>query len=303
MNAGAVMQRDQYSDIFASLLPYLRKILFENYDAPGITYTEVFNVENSTRMAEETTGITGFAQFVKKPEGEKVTYDQMLQGYDKRYTHDTFAKGWQLSFEGMEDDPTGTISKAGPALARVARNSIETDAFAVINNGFASETTPDGVSLFNDSHPLVGGGTADNLVAADISQGAIETAINLYNDMRDDRNQLIDGSPSILLIPPELMWISHELLRSQLRSDTTNNATNALAQIPLRVVVSKYLTDNDNWHILSEPSQHELMYFWRREPFSDSSLDFDTRNMKTAMFYRSSRGASDWRNTVGGQGQ
>lgn len=301
---GAVMQRDQYSDLFASLLPYLRRVLYEQFDAPSLTYTRFFKVLDSDRYAEETTGITGFSQFVVKPEGEKVTYDQQLQGYDKRYTHSTLGKGFQVSFEVMDDDPVGAISRAAPALARVAKNSIETDAFAVFNNGFSSETTPDGVALFHNSHPLVGGGTADNLIAADLSQSSIESAINLYNDMRDDRNQLIEGSPAILGIPPELIWRAHELLKSELRADTTDNATNALRVLsPLEPVMSKYLTDDDNWFVLSQPDDHEILYFWRQEPFSDSAIDFDTQNMKTAMFYRSSRGASDWRNTVGGQGQ
>lgn len=299
----AVMTRGAYRDIFATLLPYLRRLLYENFQAPGLTYPEFFNILDSDRYAEETLGITGFPQFGKKPEGEKVTYSQLLQGYNKRFIHDTFGQGFQISFEAMDDDPVSSISRAAPALTRVARNSIETDAFAIYNTGFGTTTVPDGSALFAGSHALVAGGTADNLVESDISQGAIEEAINLYNDMRDDQNQLIEGDPAILGIPPQLMWIAHELLRSQLRSDTANNATNALAQIPLRVVMSKYLTDADNWFILSEPSKHEVLYFWRQEPFSDSALDFDTRNMKTAMFWRSSRGAADWRNTVGGEGQ
>lgn len=296
------MTRNQFTDLFVSRLPFLDEIMKERFDAPSLTYTSVFNVRDSRRAYEEITGITGFDQFVEKDEGDVITYDKLLQGYDKRFKHKTYAKGFQITLEAMDDDIDNAISDAAPALARVARNSIETEAFGDFNNGFGSVTTPDGVSLFSASHPLVGGGTMSNLIAGDLAQGSLEQAINLYNDMRDDRNQLIDLNPTILLIPTELQWVTHELLKSQLRSDTANNAANALNMLGLRVIMSKYLTGDDDWFLLSDPSQHRLMYYWRMEPVSDHTLDFDTGNMKTKMTYRMSHGAADWRGLVGGQG-
>ena len=296
------MTRNQFTDLFVSRLAYLDEIMKERFDAPSLTYTQVFNVRDSKRAYEEITGITGFDQFVEKDEGDVITYDKLLQGYDKRFKHKTYAKGFQITLEAMDDDIDNAISDAAPALARVARNSIETEAFSDFNNGFSSVTTPDGVSLFSASHPLVGGGTASNLISGDLAQGTLEQAINLYNDMRDDRNQLIDLNPTILLIPTELQWVTHELLKSQLRSDTANNASNALNQLGLKVIMSKYLTGDDDWFVMSDPSQHRLLYYWRMEPVSDHTLDFDSGNMKTKMTYRMSHGAADWRGLVGGQG-
>lgn len=301
-SAGIVMVRGQFTDLFESRLPFIDEILFENFDAPSLTYPLVFNVRGSDRAFEELTGITGFSQFSKKPEAEKLEYDKLLQGFDKRFTHDTFAKGYQISFEAMEDDLDGAITNATPALARVARNSIETEVFATFNNAFGSSTTADGLSLVNVAHKLVGGGTFDNLVTGDIAQGTLEDAYNRFNDMRDDRNQLIEMSPAIILAHPDLQWVIHELLQSQLRSDTANNAANALTRVGVNVVLSKYLTDKDMWFVLSDPDEHRVIVYLRREPFSDSTLDFDTRNMKVAMFYRLSHGAVDWRGVVGSAG-
>lgn len=301
-SAGNVMLRGQFTKLFASRLPFLDEILFENFNAPELTYTQIFNIRDSARAHEEVLGITGFDQFATKPEGEKVEYDKLLQGFSVRYTHSTFAKGFQISFEAMEDDLDGAISDAAPALARVARNTIETDAFDDFNNGFSSVQTPDGVSAFNTAHVLVGGGTFSNLVSADLAQGSLESAINIFDDMRDDRNQLIEGSPGVILYPPELRWVVDELLRSERRSDSNINAVNTITQLGLRPVMSKYLTGDDDWFILSEPSQHKLLYYWRTEPVSDHTLDFDTQNMKTKMTYRQSHGYADWRNIVGGQG-
>jgi hypothetical protein len=262
----------------------------------------VFNLRDSRRAFEEITGITGFDQFSIKSEGDSVEYDKLLQAYDKRFKHLTYAKGFQISLEAMDDDIDGAISDAAPALARIAKNSIETDAFGDFNLGFSSVTTPDGVSFFNSAHPLVGGGTFSNIVAGDFAQGTLEQAINIFDDTRDERNQLVDLDAAILLYPPKLRWVIHEVLQSQLRSDTANNATNALNQIGIRPLMSKYLTGEDDWFVGSESSRHRLMFYWRMEPVSDHTLDFDSGNMKTKMTYRQSHGPADWRGWVGGQG-
>jgi len=301
-SVGNVMLRARYTDLFASRLAYIDEIMFEQFDAPSLTYPEAFNVRDSSRAYEETTGLTGFGQFSQKSEGAKVDYDTILQAYDKRFTHLTFAKGYQITMEAMDDDLDGHISNAAPALARAARVSIETYLWNLYNLGFTSETTPDGLYVFDEDHLLIGGGTYDNLISGDLSQANLESAINLFDGMVDDRSLPIEASPAKLLIPVELRWIAFEILKSQLRSDTATNAVNALNQLSMAVVMSKYLTGDDDWFVVSEPSQHRLLCYWRQEPVTDHTLDFDTGNMKSKMTYRLSRGAADWRNVVGGQG-
>ena len=301
-SAGNIMQRQRYTDLFASRLAYIDEILFERFDAPTLTYPQVFNVRSSTRAYEETTGLTGFGQFSQKSEGGTVDYDTILQTYDKRFTHLTFAKGYQITTEAMDDDLDGAITNAAPALARAARVSIETYIWNLFNLGFGTETTPDGVALFSASHPLVAGGTYSNLISGDLSQANIESGVNLFDGMLDDRGLPIEASVTNLVIPVELRWIAYEILKSQLRSDTANNTVNALNQLSLNVILTKYLTGDDDWFLTSDPSQHRALVYWRQEPVTDHTMDFDTGNMKSKMSYRLSRGASDWRNVVGGQG-
>ena len=296
------MIRAQIPDLFASRLAYLFHVMFEEFEAPDTTYDQVFNVKNSTRGYEEMTGVTGFDQFEQRDEAAPVTYDQLLQEFDKRLTHVTWAKGFQISMEANEDDLDNVISNGGPALARSAKNTIETDAYGDFANGFGSVTTPDGVSLFNTAHVLRGGGTFSNRINGDLSQSTLEQAINIFDTMRDGRNQLIKTGPARLLIPPQLRWLAHELLKSQQRSDTADNAVNALVQVPLSIIMTPYLTNTTDWFVLSEPSRHKLVYWWRREPVVDHAVDFDTDTIKTKMTFRNSHGAYDWRNLVGGDG-
>ena len=182
-SAGTIMLRSRYTDLFSSRLAYIDEILFENFDAPSLSYPKVFHVKDSGRAYEEVTGITGFGQFTEKDEGQPISYDVPLQGFDKRFTHLAYAKGYQISFEAMDDDLDGAITNAAPALARAARSSIEVLIWSVLNGGFATTTTPDGQYLFSDSHLQVNGGTADNLLSGDLTIANLESAIGMFDNM------------------------------------------------------------------------------------------------------------------------
>lgn len=299
---GTIMLRDRYTDLFVDRLAFLDEIMFERFDAPSLTYPQSFNVRTSNRAYEEITGITGFGTFPQKTEADAIEYDTLLQAYDKRFVHLAFAKGFQISMEAMDDDLDGILTNAGPALARAARVSIEQFIWNVINNGFGSTLTPDGVALFHAAHPLVAGGTYGNLISGDLSQANLETAANLMDRMVDDRSLPIEMSAQNLLIPVELRWLAYEILRSELRHNTANNAINALNQHPMNILTSKYLTGDDDWFIHGPTDEHRVLVYWRMEPVTDHTLDFDTGNWRTKMTYRLSAGAADWRGWVGGIG-
>lgn len=297
------MVRGQFPDLFAARLAYLREIIKHWYEAPAQTYPEVFGVMDSNRMFEDLTGVTGFGLFSQQLEGAAVDYDAILDAYDKRFTHLKYGKGFQISEDANDDDVDGAITNLAPALGIAADQSVETVAWNVFNNGFSSETTPDGVSLFNSAHVLRGGGTQSNLVTGDLSVANLETAVNLLDAMKDERSNVINMTPSLLVIPAGsngLRWVAHEILRSELRSDTANNATNAFNQLGLRILPVKYLTNAPDWFLGVEPARSKLRFFWRKRPVTDFAMDFDTGNFKTKMTMRYSVGAADYRGWVGG---
>lgn len=304
MSAGNMILRSQFPDFFASRLAFLDEVIMHAYDAPAITYPEVFNVKTSNRAYEETTGVTGFGLFSEQLEAQPLDYDTILQAYDKRFTHKKYAKGFTISEDASEDDIDGAITNSAPAMGIAAQQSIETLIWSVFANGFSTSfPTPDGaIALFSASHQLRGGGTFSNLVSGDLSVANLETALNIFDTMVDERGNLINMEAGILLIPPQLRWIAHEILRSELRSDTANNATNAFNQVGLKVVMCKYLTNTTDWFLGVPPSGSKLMVYWRRRPVTDHTMDFDTGNFKTKMSYRLSYGAADWRGWVGGDG-
>jgi phage major head subunit gpT-like protein len=297
------MSRLTASDLFFSRLPFIDEILYENLDAPALTYPEVFDVRSSQRAREQTTGYSGFGLFSQKDaDGGQIEYDTLMQAYDKTFTHLTYAKGFQVSEEGMEDDLDNVISNAAPALGRSCQSSIETTAWNVFNNSFASETTPDGQAIFANAHPDVGGTSQDNLISGDLSEATLESALILMDSVLDHRGLPVDVMAEKLVIPTELQFTAARVLQSEKRPGTANNDINAVNRLGLRVVLSKYLTGDDDWFLLAAPSVAKILLYWRKEPVSDHTMDFETGNMKSKMTYRLSVGAADWRGAVGGQG-
>jgi len=298
--------RNQFSDLFfATALPVLEETIMEKYKSKPDMIPMVFNVESSDKWGEQDTTISGLGLAVGKGENAPVTYDDVLQGYDKTYTHATYALALRVSKEMIDDDKWGVVKKATSALGRSMFNTRQIIAAAHFNNAFnAAFPGPDGLELCSLLHPLIGGGTEQNelTAAADLSVTSLRQAINDIEDTVDDRSLLINITPRYLLVPNELKWDCEELLKSSLRPDNANNAINAFQMQNLDYLVWNYLTDPDAWFILSDKSEHSLKWYDRESVNTSSDYDFDARASKTMIASRFSSGWSEFRGVFGSPG-
>lgn len=297
----ATILRTGFTDLFEERLPFLREIFYEENSEPMSMMEQVFNMMTSDRFREQTTGISGLPLAALTPEAGPVTYEALLQAFDKTYTHSKYTLGWQISEEALDDDQDGPLRNASRALGRSMRTTRNTIAWNVFNFGFTSELTPDGVSLFNASHPLLEGGTFSNTVSADLDLTSLENAINTFADMRDHRGLLIEMEPSNLVFPSELRWVVREILGSPEKPTTANRSINSVFDI-LNPIMVKYLTNATDWFITTNPGEHALMFFTRQEATFQTDIDFDNGVAKAKSVQRHSQGASDWRGLFGGNG-
>src|SRR3990167_498911 len=126
-------------------------------------YRKVFNVLNSTKQSEIDSYESGFGSMPEKTEGAAATYDTILPGIKKTYTHITYALGYELTEEAIEDNlqTPETFNKLPQALSNSGIETVEITAANLFNNGFTTNGF-DGVSLFSTAHPNLGGGTQAN---------------------------------------------------------------------------------------------------------------------------------------------
>lgn len=291
---------------FASLMsPGLKKIFFDRYNSKPLQYTDIFNIDKSDRQFEVTQGLTGFGLIPQKNESVGIQYDDPILGYSNTYVHISYGLGYRISWEAYEDDQYRALgSKMSKGLAKSANVTQEILAASILNNGFSStQIGPDGVSLFNAAHPLEGGGTSGNrpTTAVALSQTSLQTALTSFRQSVDGRGLLINIKPKYLVVPPQLEFYARELIGSQLKPDSQNNNINAI-QDSLDVRVLDYLTNPTAWFLMTDPEDHSLQWYNRSAIKWDSADDFDTKDSKFSITWRSSVGFDDYRGTYGNPG-
>ena len=216
-----------------------------------------------------------------------------------------YALGFIITREIYEDDQYDVVGKKkANALARSMRQTKEIVGANVYNRAFSSSYTGgDGIMLINSAHLNVAGGTYSNVIAADLSEAALEQATIDIEGFTDDRGLIIAAKPKSLIIPRQLRFEAHRILKSDGRTGTDLNDPNALKEQGLfgNVVVNHFLTDVDAWFIRTDVPDG-MKYFERSGDQFEMDNDFDTENAKFKATARYSFGWSDPRGLYGSQG-
>jgi hypothetical protein len=186
-------------------------------------------------------------------------------------------------------------------------NAKQVKAANVYNNGFSTSSLyagGDGQPLFSASHPTLAAGTQSNRVSSDLSETALESALINISLTKDDRGLLIGARAVSLHIPPQLQFVAHRILFSDLRVGTADNDTNAMKDMGLfskGYTVNHRFTDPNAWFIRTDVPNGTKM-FVRAPLATKDDVDFLTGNMRYKARERYSFGWSDWRQWFGSSG-
>jgi hypothetical protein len=283
---------------FASLLvPGLYDVIALAYKEYPEIYSKFFDVRTSEKKYEENLEVEGFGAASEKPEGSSIAYNNLTQGYNRKWTHKTFAIGARVTREMYEDDLYKVFKqKLGKYIGRSIKQTWEILAANVLNNGFsanytgAGQTEGDGVALFATNHPWKSGGTYSNRPGtdADLSHTALEAMITMADQAKDSGDVPIVLMPKTLVIPTGERWVAEVILGSQLKSGTANNDKNTLKDLSLDYVLNPYLTDVDAWFLTTD--MNPLVFWERQRPIVEAEDDFDTKDAKITVYGRCSAG-------------
>ncbi len=281
-----------------ALWPGVNKWYGKAYNDYATEYTQIFDVRKSNRNFEEDVGVSSFGLAIQKPEGSPIQYDSERQGFIQRYQHVTFALGFIVTREAMDDDVYDIVGqRKAQGLARSIRQTKEIFAANIYNRAFnGAYTYGDGVSMINAAHVNVKGGTYSNTLAtaADLSEAAVEQAWIDIGGFTDDAGLLIAARPRKLIVPRQLEFEAERIFKSDRRVGTPNNDINALKSMGrgFDVIVNHYLTDPDAWFMLTDVPNGPTFFERRPDEFAMEN-DFDTENAKFKATSRYSAGISD----------
>ena len=272
----------------------------------GEEYRKFTNVLNSTKQSEVDSYESGFDKMPEKEEGVAAQFDTILPGIKKTYVHVTYALGYELTEEAVEDNlqTQETFNKLPQALSRAAVETVEVTAANVFNNGF-STTGFDGVPLFSTAHPNLDGSTQANrpTTDADLSVTSLTAGLTTIEKFVDERGLKRPTKAVLLLVPVDLWNIAEELIGSEFKPFTGNNETNALQIKDLQYFVSHYFTDTDAFFLQAAPGMHQIKFWWRIKLGAlRRGTDFDSTNLKHLSRMRFSVDYSHWMGNYGSQG-
>jgi phage major head subunit gpT-like protein len=296
--------RTNYTDQFLETAkPVLEALIFQEYELNPSIISKLYRVMGSDRWGEQTVTQTGLRPAVEKSEGGNFAEDAPLQGYDKTYQHLEYGLVTAFSETLIEDDQMGMVEDGYRSLGHSSFQTREILAASVFNNGF-TDTGPDGVSLFNTAHPLVGGGTYGNRPSTDIAisvAGFREAMVDMMRQV-DDRGINLYIMPRKVFVSPEGSFAAQELTGSQYKPFTANNEMNTFNGQNLEVISSPYLVSTTAWFMLAETNKTQLRWYDRVAPETKTWVDDNTGTVKTRIRFRCSNGYSDYKGTWGSLG-
>ena len=296
------------SQLVKELEPGLNALFGLEYKRYENEHEEIFSIETSDRAFEEEVMLTGFGAAPVKTEGAGVQYDNAIESFTARYTHETIAMAFALTEEAVEDNLYDRLAgRYTKAMARSMAHTKQVKGAAVLNNGFdAAFPGGDGVALFSTAHPTALSANFANrpTVGADLNETSLEQGIIDIAAFIDERGLKVALTARKLIVPKELQFTAERLMKSTLRTQSADNDVNAIKSmglIPEGYSVNHYLTDTNAWFLITDAPNGLKMF--ERSPIKTAfEGDFDTGNVRYKARERYSFGWSDPRGAYGSPG-
>lgn len=292
-----------------TMYPALVGSIWQSFQAKRKLALRLLRVETTTKKIVQKAGVTGVGLPVFVEEGADTPTDSMVPLPAKTFRMLKYGLGIGASREIIADDDHGLMSRRSEILGESIAESMEIQGFSIFNNAFDASgyPTPDGVALLSASHPAYkAGGLRSNLLGtpADLDQDSLELALTDYENLTDHRGFFQNNPDPVLLVSPLNRFNAYEITKSDQRSDSPNNAINALKYAdsgPLDVMVSPYLTDPDAWFLVS-PKRNELYWIWREKPYTARDYWEKSETGVVYLRYRADYGAAGDRGIYGTPG-
>ena len=300
--------RGTFSELHDNTDRAVYTLLGKEWKEQKAIWRRVYVIKTSDKRSELVTTVTGPGDVPEKPEGQPYATDVITVGYTKEFLATEFGMMFEVTQTALEDDRHDVLSDHAKWFMFSARVVQEKRAALPFNNGFGSETTPDGVSVFNSAHVLKGGGTARNVlsVAADLSWTSLQQA--LVDWQRETKfeagQQMLPVEDLILYVPPELEFTAAKIVNSTLQPGVGDNDLNTIRTLRnITVVKNVYLTDTDAWFLLAGNKSHGFCSYTRVPMSMEPAMtDPRTRNRLYPIRFRQSWGVKFWQQSFGTAG-
>jgi len=304
----ATQIRPNFPDFFGTTkLPELEAIIQARTESYPSMIPILFNEDMMVTDITQTSTMSGLRNPVLKPEGSPVAFQTMKPGFDKTYTAQTYATGYRISKEMVDDGKFSYIQKATESFAKGMFEIREISAADVYNDGFTVNGY-DGVPLFSVSHPLENGGGALGInrpaAASALSLTSFRDLRNIMQSTLNENGQLVKYMAQFLVVPQLLQDDALELIKSAYDPNNANNTINTIYDSVQLVPGNfwNYLDSDTAFFLQSPKSDQNLMFMTRQNMETDSDYDKHSFAYEIIANCRFDVGASGWRGVYGNPG-
>lgn len=269
-------------------------------------YRRINNVENSRRAYEDSFAMAGFGPLAEKTELGTTMLDEPLKLGGVRFIHKTYALGFLISEEMIQDGLYPQMMNLAGELGTSSYWTTELYGHDVWNNGFttAKYVGRDGKALLAVDHPVQGtGGVYANrpAVDTDLSEAALEASILAYDLQVNERGMPVMMPAQTLLIHPSNRLLAKRLLGTEKMPGSNINDVNPVYG-EMAPISDPWLTDQDAWFVLGPPEFLGVRFYWREMPDTKTWDDPNADGTYHKIRQRHSNGFDDWRGVYGSPG-
>jgi len=184
-------------------------------------------------------------------------------------------------------DVPGITGMLAQAQGMGVASRYATTAWALFGNAFSSETVANGQALCSTAHTTAGGGGNErsNKVTTALDRAALDTVRQMAREWVNYSEVIMDLADydAVLVVPAELEATARQILGSSVTSGQMQ--ANQWAGYPIKLVVSPYLSDANDWFYVLEPKYGAALnplIFWERSAPSFQVIT-DQDNLKTRL--------------------
>lgn len=300
--------RSNLSDFFGTgKLPQLEAVIMTQAESYASMIPTLFNQESMGTDIYQTTTLSGVRNPVEKPENSPVNFQTIKSGFAKTYVATTYATGYRISREMVDDGKISLINRATSSFSKGMFEIEELAAASIYDDGFTVNGY-DGVPLFSVSHPLENGdgalGVNTPAAGSELSITSYRELRNLLQSMLNEDGQRVKYMPSYLIVPQDLQDDAAEILKSSYNPENANNAINTVFDSAKLLPGGfwNYLESPDAFFLQADKKDHYLMFLTRQALEITTDYDKHAFAHEVIASKRFAQGYSSWRGVVGNPG-
>lgn len=215
----------------------------------------IFTQDNAGSLGIVTSSVIGGGGYFQKNTTDAQPSKQIRKDtFQPKYTRIAeFPMDLPITRTFMEDNQLGAVQKAVRQLGDQWLATRDRNAFGAYANGFTTQLTIDGATLFSNTHTNANGDTVDNLETGAMSDTTIFNVVQSLRTQIDQSGVLIGYEPNFLLTPSLLHGSAMQITKSVLRaggnaSSINSNDLNYYSELypGMEVKYSPFLEANNN---------------------------------------------------------